>query len=795
MRTRLCALALLVVVSGGPLASMARGDGDPGSDVLVSQNLFIAADANASVKQQLQVGGLLQQAARAGFPIRVAVISGPDDLGAVTALWNKPRAYARFLGIELSLAYRQRLLVVMPDGFGFYWSGHDSAPAYRVLGTAAVRTGGAGLLDAAGAAVARLAAAAHVKLAFTAHPAIGTRAAAPATGSAGAGAAVPTTGAGTSATPSNTESDTAIAAVVVGLGLLALASLAVRLALRRRGRSGPGSAGESTQRPRARTNRLRWAVPGFAALATVVVGAVAVLALGRGASQSEAHALATNPYLDPGTPMARAAPDFTLDDQFGQPVSLRSFTGKVVILAFNDSECTTICPLTTTAMLDAKRQLGAAGSQVQLLGIDANPKATSIEDVSSYSQLHGMQHQWHFLTGSLSQLKAVWKAYGIEAEIQRGLIAHTPALFVIDPQGRLRKLYVTQQSYTAVGQLGQLLAREASSLLPSHPRVDSSLSYAQIPGISPSITAALPKAGGGTVTLGPGSSPRLYLFFATWDKEVTSLAGQLQALNAYQSTAHASGLPSLTAVDEGSVEPSAAALPQFLSSLTRPLTYPVAIDQTGRVADGYEVQGEPWLVLTSATGHILWYDQVYGSGWLSHSGLDRAVRAALTQAPQGPANAAAAQRELVGSPAPLAALHQQARRLLGSTSALQVRIKGLRGYPIVINAWASWCIPCRSEFGLFANASAHYGRRVAFLGADTSDSPSDAQSFLAQHPVSYPSYQSTEPQLQSLLPGGLEGLPTTIYINRTGKVVDVHTGQYESQGTLDGDIDTYALAG
>ena len=89
---------------------------------------------------------------------------GPDDLGAVTALWDKPQAYARFLGIELSLAYTQRLLVVMPNGIGFYWSGHRAAPAYRLLGHVTVKTGGAGLLDTAAAAVIRLAAAAHVKL-------------------------------------------------------------------------------------------------------------------------------------------------------------------------------------------------------------------------------------------------------------------------------------------------------------------------------------------------------------------------------------------------------------------------------------------------------------------------------------------------------------------------------------------------------------------------------------------------------------------------------------------------------
>ena len=88
---------------------------------------------------------------------------------------------------------------------------------------------------------------------------------------------------------------------------------------------------------------------------------------------------------------------------------------------------------------DARRQGDArrGRTRVQLLGIDANPKATSLEDVLSYSQLHGMLHAWHFLTGSLPQLERVWKAYSVEAAIQAGQIAHTPALFVIDPQGRL----------------------------------------------------------------------------------------------------------------------------------------------------------------------------------------------------------------------------------------------------------------------------------------------------------------------------------------------------------------------
>jgi cytochrome oxidase Cu insertion factor (SCO1/SenC/PrrC family) len=75
---------------------------------------------------------------------------------------------------------------------------------------------------------------------------------------------------------------------------------------------------------------------------------------------------AANPNLDPGSSLgATPAPDFTLTSQYGQAVSLRSFRGKVVILAFTDSQCTTVCPLTSQSMLVAKDLLGSAGSQVQ----------------------------------------------------------------------------------------------------------------------------------------------------------------------------------------------------------------------------------------------------------------------------------------------------------------------------------------------------------------------------------------------------------------------------------------------
>lgn len=147
---------------------------------------------------------------------------------------------------------------------------------------------------------------------------------------------------------------------------------------------------------------------------------------------------------------------------------------------------------------------------------------------------------------------------------------------------------------------------------------------------------------------------------------------------------------------------------------------------------------------------------------------------------------------LAGSPPALAALHAQADEIVsGGLPALRARLATLRGTPVVINKWASWCEPCREEFGVFQRVSVSRGREVAFLGIDSNDSHGNALTFLRLFPISYPSFYD---------PGGQAGLavtdsgvtPVTVFVNRGGDRF-IHQGPFLSVAKLEAAIRRYAL--
>jgi thiol-disulfide isomerase/thioredoxin len=148
---------------------------------------------------------------------------------------------------------------------------------------------------------------------------------------------------------------------------------------------------------------------------------------------------------------------------------------------------------------------------------------------------------------------------------------------------------------------------------------------------------------------------------------------------------------------------------------------------------------------------------------------------------------------LTGSSQPLAGLHAQAGELLsGGLPALRARLATLRGWPVVVNKWASWCLPCRAEFAAFQAASLAQGRKVAFIGIDSGDtSRSDALAFLRAFPVSYPSYFDQSGELGATITDSTF-TPVTVFYNRQGAQY-IHQGPYPSEAKLEQDVRRYAL--
>ena len=131
MGKRLVALVAVTVCLSAP--SLAGANGDPASDYLLTQNSFLPFTTKIDQTSVQRLNALLVAAKAKTFPIRVAVILSPSDLGTAFSLFGQPEKYVRFLGLELSFGYRGRLLVVMPSGYGFAVNGNPDPKASAVL--------------------------------------------------------------------------------------------------------------------------------------------------------------------------------------------------------------------------------------------------------------------------------------------------------------------------------------------------------------------------------------------------------------------------------------------------------------------------------------------------------------------------------------------------------------------------------------------------------------------------------------------------------------------------------------
>ena len=439
IRRRALVLAAVAALLLGSLApDLARADGDPASDVLLSQPAFVPADAGFSAQQASALDAFLRESAKAGVPARVAIVPEAYDLGYVTQLWSKPRTYAEFLGVELSLVFKGPLIVVMPDGFGVNWPGHATTSAYAALAGVAIKPGGAGLLEATRSAVRRVAGVAGVQL------------------GSGAGAS----------TGSSRVSGSDVGVTILILALAALAAaLLVALVIRRRhararaARREPspvapvGTEGRRVRGP-AQPNVLPlWvciAIPGAACLLGVAIVLPLALRNARRSAYTAPSAVVGSPNETAPVKWregARAAPYFTLTDQQGRPVSIADYRGRPVIVTFIDPLCRELCPLAAQVLSRAERQLPASEQPAVIavsVNIYGNARANLVQDFSKWH----LTPQWRWAVGAPRQLASVWKHYDAEVDVTTKHIAgttvhylaHSEMAYVIDPSGYERAL-------------------------------------------------------------------------------------------------------------------------------------------------------------------------------------------------------------------------------------------------------------------------------------------------------------------------------------------------------------------
>lgn len=118
------------------------------------------------------------------------------------------------------------------------------------------------------------------------------------------------------------------------------------------------------------------------------------------------------------------------------------------------------------------------------------------------------------------------------------------------------------------------------------------------------------------------------------------------------------------------------------------------------------------------------------------------------------------------------------RRLRTSAGRGTLRLSDLRGYPVVLNFWASWCSPCRHEAAVLASAAEARRGTVIFVGVDVNDFTSDARRFLRAHRVPYVAVNSGRSIADRF---GLVGLPETFYLDRRGRIRDVARGELSAR--------------
>lgn len=386
-----------------------------------------------------------------------------------------------------------------------------------------------------------------------------------------------------------------------------------------------------TRRPQ-RAPRRPWLYGGAGAVLAGALAVVLFAGLGTGgptstgtgtvrAASMEAQATQGNlePGINPATSLLLSltvfprssrplAPNFTLTDQQGQPVSMNEFRGKVVMFSANDDQCKDLCTLLANDIVLANRDLGRAAKDVVWLSVNANPFYPQVAAVKTWTDQHGLANQanWRFGTSSPAVLSQVWKKYGIlvQEHHQNRTVVHGTELFVVGPSGHEQAVteFGAEAANTALFAHG--MAQLADDFLPADQQVHvggpetpaPTAANATVGARSPSLS--LPYLEGGHGTFHLRSLRGKYVVLNFWSSTCTICRVELPHIEAAYNFAKSS--VAFVGVDVSDRPGPARAL-----AAKAHLSYPLVSDAEGSAAGAEQISGLPYTLILSPTGTIL----------------------------------------------------------------------------------------------------------------------------------------------------------------------------------------------
>ncbi len=142
--------------------------------------------------------------------------------------------------------------------------------------------------------------------------------------------------------------------------------------------------------------------------------------------------------LDP----APAAPNFSLHDDHGNPVTMAANLGHPVVVAFLYTKCPDVCPVIAQNLNQALKQTAAKTADLRVIGISVDPKNDTPAAVRQYVSVHRLVSRFTYAIGSRAELLLVWKGYHVAVTPgASGTVTHSAFEMLIDAKGNERAVY------------------------------------------------------------------------------------------------------------------------------------------------------------------------------------------------------------------------------------------------------------------------------------------------------------------------------------------------------------------